>query len=70
MVLLHQTGGLPELQIINFQTTSPELLTQIQYDFAELFLMVRSTKIFTNGSTPLISHSQVSDPVPKGPLVL
>ena len=31
--------------------------------------MKHSTKNLTNGSTPLITHSQVSDPGPKDPLV-
>ena len=46
MILLHKTGGLPELEIKNLLNhISPEPLTQIKYNFTELFLMMHSTQI-------------------------
>ena len=49
--------------------TSPEPLTQIQKKNHRIVPHDALYQNFTNGSTPLISHSQVSDPGPKGPLV-
>ena len=45
MVLLHQTGGPPELQVRNLKMTSPESLAQIQNNFTEFFLCIPSTNI-------------------------
>ena len=54
VVLLHGTGGLPELQIRNLKMTfSPEPLVQIQNNFTKLVSLDTLYQNCTNGSALL-----------------
>ena len=69
MVLLHQTGGLPKLQIRNLLNDISLTTDQNSKKNHRIVPHDALYQDFTNGFTPLFSHSQVCDPGPKGALV-